>query len=109
MQELLKLGSLMCAISHIEIFRLKQGADHVYLHTNLPNPRSPYQGGLSLHFMCDRGTGPDWVENNYQGVETHTYDHTIGRVTNGQNPARPKHFPLRAEPAEALLLEASGS
>lgn len=99
MHELLKTSKLVCAITRIEVFHFKEGLDHVYLHTNLPNPRAPHIGGLPLHFMCDRGIAKDWVALNYPGVETHTYDHTSGRdVVNGQNPARPLHL----QTAEAM-------
>lgn len=99
MHELLQAAKLVCAINRVEIFHLKEGLDHVYLHTNLPNPRSPYVGGLPLHFMCDRGCAKDWVSINYPGVETHTYDHTSGHTdNNGQNPARPQHL----QTAEAM-------
>lgn len=92
MVELLHSGRLACAVHSVEIFRFKEGVDHVYLHTNLPEPRHPYVGHLKLHTMCDRGTGPDWVQATFPGVETHTYDHSLGRVDNGQNPARPLHL-----------------
>lgn len=84
--ELLRSAPLLATVHSVEVFRLKQGDDHVYLHTNLPSPRSPYQGGLSLHLTCDRGTGTDWVHANFPGVETHMYDHTIGRIR-AHNPA----------------------
>lgn len=87
MVEVLKAGRLLATVTNIEIFRLKAGEDHVYLHTNLPSPRHPYQGGLALHLMCDRGTAPEWAHANFPGVETHVYDHTLGRIQ-AHNPAR---------------------
>jgi len=84
--QLLRACRLLATVHSVEIFRLKQGDDHVYLHTNLPNPKAPYTGGLALHLTVDRGTGTDWVHNNFPGVETHLYDHTIGRIL-AHNPA----------------------
>lgn len=100
MHQLLKMGRLVCGVSSIEIFRLKQGDDHVYLHTNLPCPKSPHIGGLALHITCDRGLGEEWAHINFPGVETHLYDHTLGRIR-AHNPAR-----LQA-PLEEVHLAAS--
>ena len=86
MSELLKAGRLLCAVHMIEIFTFKEGPEHVYLHTNLPNPGG--SGLLHLHMMCPRYIAADWVRTLFPGVETHVYDYASGR-TNGQNLARP--------------------
>jgi len=79
----------LCSVHMVEIYRLKNGPDHVYLHTNLPNPKAPYQGCLALHLMCDRGTGYDWAVANFPEVEFHLYDHSVGSTSvSAKNPLR---------------------
>lgn len=83
--EVLTSAPLMVSVHSAEIFRLKHGDDHVYLHTNMPHPLG-HQGGLALHAIVPRGCGEDWVHINFPGIETHLYDHTIGRIK-AHNPA----------------------
>lgn len=99
---------LMLSVSSVEIYRLKAGEDHVYLHTNIPSPRKPYVGGVALHLMTDRGLGEEWVHLNFPGVETHVYDHTIGRRL-AHNPVRTSvpNIPSRYA-AERAVVSSSG-
>ena len=86
--EMLQAARLLCAVHNVEVYRLKSAThDHVYLHTNLPNPCSGNSRGLALHVVCDRGSGQAWAEANFPNVELHVYDSSVGWAT-GRNPSR---------------------
>src|SRR5690348_14763248 len=50
-----------------DIIRLRQGPDHIYLRTNLPNPWWPCVGTLSIRFATTRGNGRQWIKENIKG------------------------------------------
>ena len=82
---------LVCAIHMVEVFRFKEGPDHIYLHTNLPHPEG--RGTINLYYPVPRYLGPDWVNANYKESEIHVYDYESDlRRANGGNPRRPEDY-----------------
>lgn len=46
----------------------RAGGDHVSLDTDLPNPSYPYDGTLSISFVCAKGTAEEYVKKHFPKI-----------------------------------------
>jgi hypothetical protein len=44
------------------------GPDHIYLHTNLPEPCYPYEGNAQFRLLCAAKGGEAYVKSHFPGV-----------------------------------------
>lgn len=59
-----KTAMFSIMVHRVDIIRLKDGPDHLYLQTNLPNPVWPFSGTLAIRLATTRGNGRQWIKEN---------------------------------------------